>query len=132
MAGAERAVQLKVVGVRQESAPDGKQDILRLTDEKMPRRRISSPLYFLSFHSCQPACIDYINTREQYLELVGLIERIKVRFKSHGLFQTLQEEPLERHDFLDVAEQGVDFGSRQERLLLQRFQIVFQQVVQVL
>lgn len=67
-----------------------------------------------------------------HLELTGVLELVEVGLQIEGLLQVLQELALERHDLLDVAEERVDLRARQERLLLQRLQVVLQQVVQVL
>jgi hypothetical protein len=72
------------------------------------------------------------NSPNTHFKLAAVFKFMEIGFEFERLLQVLQELPLERDDLLDVAEQRVDLGVRQKRLLLQRFQIVLQQVVQVL
>ena len=67
-----------------------------------------------------------------HLKLTRMFEIAEVGFYFDCVIEILQKLPLECHDFLDVAEQGIDLSVRQEGLALQRFQIVFQQIVQIL
>lgn len=68
----------------------------------------------------------------EYLKVMGVFEQIKVRLQIDGFLKVAQELPLEGHDLLDVAKQGVDFGARKKRLLFERLQVVFQEAVQML
>ena len=49
-----------------------------------------------------------------------------------GLPECLQEQSLEGHDLPDVAEERRDFRRSEEGGTSQRFQVVLQQIVQVL
>ena len=71
-------------------------------------------------------------TSRTYLELIGLVDDVEIGLDSKSFFQTLLEQALESHNLLDIAKEGVDLGRRQERFLLQRLQVVLQQVVQML
>lgn len=113
VAGAERAVQFKVVGVLEESAADGEQDILQ---RKIKYKIVNH------FDRCVVA----------HLELMRLIDDVEIGLDGQGLLQTLLEKSLEGDNLLNVAEESVDFGRREKRFLLQRLQVIFQQVIQML
>lgn len=53
-----------------------------------------------------------------------MLELVEAGLQLEGLLQILQKLALERVDLLDVAEQRLDLGAGEERLVLQRLQIV--------
>lgn len=55
-----------------------------------------------------------------------------MRLDSQSFFQALLEHALESHNLLDVSKEGIDLGRREKCFLFQWFQIVLQQVVQML
>ena len=69
---------------------------------------------------------------DNHFKLRGLIQGVKVGLDGHSVLEAALEQALERVDLVDVAEQGVDLRRREERLLLQRFQVILQQVAQML
>lgn len=69
---------------------------------------------------------------DTHLELRGRFELVELGFWSDCFLEALQEDPLELHDLLDVAEKCVDLSVAQEGLFLHGFQVVLQQAVQML
>lgn len=69
---------------------------------------------------------------DAHLELRGRFELVELGFWSDCFLEALQEDPLELHDLLDVAEKCVDLSVAQEGLFLHGFQVVLQQAVQML
>lgn len=67
-----------------------------------------------------------------HLELRGRFELVELGFWSDCFLEALQKDPLELHDFLDVAEKCVDLSVAQEGFFLHGFQVVLQQAVQML
>lgn len=61
-----------------------------------------------------------------------LIDDVEIGLDGQRLLQTLLEKSLEGDNLLNVAEESVDFGRGEERFLLQRLQVIFQQVIQML
>lgn len=99
VAGAERTVQLEVVGVLQESAADSEQDILTKTQVAEQKKKID-----------QMSSIDQVAKAKTYFELIGLIDHIEIGFDCQRFLQTLLEQALERHNLLDIAEESIDLG----------------------
>lgn len=91
-------------------------------------------LFMLNISTCQLGFVSFpchfqFNT---HLELRGRFELVELGLWSDCFLEALEEDPLELHDLLDVAEKCVDLSVAQEGLFLHGFQVVLQQAVQML